>query len=201
MITILCGKSASGKDTLLRELVREGYEPIVSCTSRPMREGEVDGKDYHFISRKEFEDRIHEDGFIEYRTYDTLVGGHPDTWYYGMAKQKFDDKDYIVILDLDGAEAFQNYIKKEYDTVNCLSFYIHADDDVRTKRAMSRGSFDEMEWKRRLVSDNERFTDERITEICDCRLNNNKDLDALLKDFITNSQYMKSILGKEEMER
>lgn len=54
MLTILIGMSASGKDAILRELVaNHGFREIVTTTTRPMRKGEVNGKDYNFISRKE----------------------------------------------------------------------------------------------------------------------------------------------------
>ena len=59
MLTILIGMSASGKDAILRELVaNHGFREIVTTTTRPMRKGEVNGKDYNFISRKEFEKGI-----------------------------------------------------------------------------------------------------------------------------------------------
>ena len=83
MITILIGKSATGKDTILRELRDEyGYEPIISTTSRPMRENEKDHVDYVFVSSEIFRYMIQIGCFIEYRSYNTLVNGKPDTWYY-----------------------------------------------------------------------------------------------------------------------
>lgn len=64
MLTILIGMSASGKDAILRELVaNHGFCEIVTTTTRPMRKGEVNGKDYNFISRKEFEKGIAEGRF------------------------------------------------------------------------------------------------------------------------------------------
>ena len=173
MITILCGKSASGKDSLLKELVKGGFEPIVSYTSRPMREGEQEGREYHFTDREAFEQMIRDDKLIEYRTYDTLVGNVPDTWYYGMVKQEFDkDKDYVVVLDLDGAENFIRYAGRE----NCLVCYINAHYSNRTARAMQRGSFDETEWKRRMKADDEDFPLVRINEVCDYMIYNNTTL-------------------------
>lgn len=63
MLTILIGMSASGKDAILRELVaNHGFREIVTTTTRPMRKGEVNGKDYNFISRKEFEKEIRQRG-------------------------------------------------------------------------------------------------------------------------------------------
>lgn len=170
MITILCGKSASGKDTLLRELVKDGlFEPLVSTTTRPMREGEVQDKDYHFISADEFKERLNKGDFLEFRQYQTRVNGVADTWFYGMTKEEVKSKDNpIVILDLQGAEAFQDYFGRE----NCTTIYVHVCDEVREERAKSRGSFDESEWKRRLTDDNRVFNERDINRICDDRIIN-----------------------------
>lgn len=79
MLTILIGMSASGKDAILRELVaNHGFREIVTTTTRPMRKGEVNGKDYNFISRKEFEKGISEGRFFEYRSYNTIWNGKED---------------------------------------------------------------------------------------------------------------------------
>ena len=52
MLLILAGKSASGKDTLLNELIKnQNFNPLVSTTTRPMREGENEGKEYFFVSK------------------------------------------------------------------------------------------------------------------------------------------------------
>ena len=182
MITILCGKSASGKDTLLNELVKSGeFESLISTTSRPMRDGETDGKEYHFVSREEFEKRLAEGKFIEHRSYNTLVGGNPDTWYYGMEKRDLDpNKNYLVILDLEGAKAFQQVYGKD----NTLAVFVEAPDAIRTDRAMSRGSFDESEWERRLADDNIKFSEENVFEVCDTNvLNYGSDLGKLVRDF------------------
>lgn len=58
MLKILMGKSAAGKDTLLNKLVAQGkYKPIISYTTRPMREGETDGVEYHFVTETQFSKR------------------------------------------------------------------------------------------------------------------------------------------------
>ena len=54
-IIALFGKAGAGKDTIQQWIVsRHNFHGIVSCTTRPPREGEVDGKHYHFISRTDF---------------------------------------------------------------------------------------------------------------------------------------------------
>ena len=48
---ILVGKSCSGKDTVVKELAKMGYNKIVTCTTRPPRPGEIDGREYHFLNK------------------------------------------------------------------------------------------------------------------------------------------------------
>lgn len=162
MITILCGKSGSGKDYISKKLIDKGYIPIISWTSRPMRENEIDGREYHFCTRREFEYMIETDKLLEYRSYNTLYNGINDTWFYGLLKEKLDnEKNYVVILDLKGTKEFIKYYGKD----NCKVFYIEASDKIRTERAMKRGSFDKTEWERRLIADGEDFGEEKFREI------------------------------------
>ena len=56
-VVAICGKSAAGKDTFLQEILKlnkGSFHEIVSCTTRPPREGEVHGKNYYFISEEQF---------------------------------------------------------------------------------------------------------------------------------------------------
>lgn len=160
MITILFGKSASGKDAVLRCLRDTyGYVPIVSTTSRPMREKETDGVDYHFTTSQDFKSLIESDSLIEYRSYDTLLNGVPDTWYYGVKKFDLNPKErYVVVLDIEGIKGFIDYFGRK----NLKIIHIDTDDEIRRKRAQKRGSFDLTEWNRRLADDNEKFS----AEVC-----------------------------------
>lgn len=185
MVTILVGKSATGKDAILRYLVNTyKYEPIVSITSRPKRVGEVDGREYNFISYKEFKLLIKNDKLIEYRSYNTLVDNKPEIWYYGLKKQHFDnDKNYAVILDIDGAKNFINYIGKK----NCVVYYINTKDEIRKIRAMKRGSFDEIEWNRRLEDDNKVFNENALDDINAFTIRNNQCMLSTICDIINNN--------------
>lgn len=174
MITILCGKSACGKDSILRELVKnQTMSPLISHTSRPIREGEIEGREYHFVGRDTFEKMIQNDRMIEYRSYTTKVGGRPDTWYYGLSKESIDkdavkENDYVVILDLEGAKNLIDYLGKD----RIFVCYVEAGDEIRTQRANSRGSFDEEEWNRRLLADKDDFSETKVADIADYRLVN-----------------------------
>lgn len=173
MITILCGKSASGKDTLLTELKNnQGFGTIISTTSRPIRDGELNGREYNFVTKGEFLKDIEEGKFLEYRTYNTLVGGIPDIWYYGCPKKTLDDlnpnKDYVIILDMGGTKDFVDYLGKE----NCFVCFVSVDEALREERAASRGSFDKTEWDRRAKDDEIKFSDEIVDSLANARISN-----------------------------
>lgn len=155
MITVLVGMSASGKDTIAKELQQIGFNPLLSCTTRPMREGEREGVDYHFLSREEFLKRRSEGKFLECREYDVFENGYPAKWYYATPKEELDpNKDYVRIVDPSGCKALLNH----YGTQNCFVVNVLADDRLREKRAMERGGFDKKEWDRRFADDFQKFS-------------------------------------------
>ena len=78
MLLILLGKTCSGKTTIAKELeMKHGFHRIPTTTCRPMRKGEIQDIDYHFISEEEFLEKIENSFFIEYKSYDTSSG----RWY------------------------------------------------------------------------------------------------------------------------
>ena len=70
-VFVITGPSGVGKGTLIGELLRRipNLELSISATTREPREGEADGRDYHFLSREEFEARMDADDFLEFATY------------------------------------------------------------------------------------------------------------------------------------
>ncbi|HYJ21016.1 MAG TPA: guanylate kinase [Solirubrobacterales bacterium] len=70
-VFVITGPSGVGKGTLIRELLTRlpDLELSISATTREPREGEVDGRDYHFLSPEEFEQRMRREDFLEYATY------------------------------------------------------------------------------------------------------------------------------------
>jgi len=70
-VFVITGPSGVGKGTLIRELLKEvpDLELSVSATTRSPRQGETDGRDYHFLTPEEFEQRKEEDDFLEFATY------------------------------------------------------------------------------------------------------------------------------------
>ena len=152
-IIVLCGFSASGKDSLARELENIGYNFIISTTTRPMRVGESEGNPYHFIDNESFQYLIDNDMLLEYREYNTLVDNIPAKWFYGVEKTAvIDNKKYVVVLDLVGLREF-----KELFGNRITSFFIDCDDEIRKHRCIKRGDFDEIEFNRRLLDDKKLF--------------------------------------------
>ena len=170
MNIILCGKSGSGKDWARNYIIENyGFTPIISHTTRPIRENEIQGKDYYFVSKTIFLDMLENDGFVETRCYDTLVDGVQDSWFYGTSYQEMQQEKAVGIKDLDGARQLKWFCK------NVVIIYIDVCDEIRTERAKGRGSFCETEWSRRLKADAEDFTYVDIMRTADYIIDNNFD--------------------------
>ena len=148
---ILTGKTSTGKDSILKELVRIcGMKPIISHTTRPMRTGETDGVEYHFISTEEFLKKKEEGFFAETTSYNVV---NNDTWYYGVAKNNLAEEDSVIILNPSGLK----FLRQQPD-LDMTVFYIHSNEDVIRERLIKRGD-NPLEAERRLAADNEDFKD------------------------------------------
>jgi guanylate kinase len=176
-IIILCGKSSSGKDLIKKKLMKNGFKGVVTNTTRPPREGEKEGVNYYYLSDMEFKNRIANGEMIEYHKYNTEFG----VWYYGSSANNIDlnKHDYVIVLTLEGAEAYVNYFGAE----NCIVFYIDAPKSIREQRAKERGSFNQEEWDRRVKTDNADFSQDKVAHICNFRVDNyNKTIYNLIKE-------------------
>ncbi len=101
LLVILSGPSGTGKSTVIREVMRR--RPLffsVSCTTRPMREGERDGVDYHFITRERFEQLIAEDALLEYAEYAGRFYGTPRR---PAEEQMAGGTDVLLDIEVQGA--------------------------------------------------------------------------------------------------
>ena len=168
MKIILTGSSSSGKD-FARDYLINKYKlnPITSHTSRPMRSGETQGKEYYFVSYNEFLEMDYMNEFVEMRSYSTLVDNKSEVWNYGTTYAELLKDNFVGIKCLVGAKA----IKKAYPET--IVIYIHTDNAIREARARLRGSFDEVEWKRRLITDAKDFPENEVTKVCDYFITNN----------------------------
>lgn len=151
MITIM-GKTSCGKDTVVNELISNyGFRKCVTYTTRPMRDGEKQDITYHFITEDDFKQKIRENFFAEYKSYDTEFG----IWYYGVALEDVENADdkTVIILTPDG---YRDVIKKVKNKPK--SIYIYANNSTIKERLINRGD-DPKEAQRRLEHDNIDFKD------------------------------------------
>lgn len=150
---VLVGKSCSGKDSVAKILCSMGYSRVATCTTRPMRMGEVDGIDYYFITQSEFMNMIEKGDFAEYREYETEKG----LWLYGS---RINDYKYatekVIILTPEGLVN----IRKKYPNLPIIAIYLAVPNKELKRRMMSRANIsgeDIKEVKRRYKADKKDF--------------------------------------------
>ena len=95
---VISGASASGKTEVAKLLAKKyGITKVVTTTTRPMREGEVNGRDYFFITKEQFEEMIKNEKFVEY----TIYNGN----FYGSQKDQV-AIDKCIVTDPQGLKAY-----------------------------------------------------------------------------------------------
>ena len=109
-LVVISGPSGAGKDTIVDALkkINKNIWVSISCTSRNPRNGEIDGKDYYFITKEQFEEKINNNHFLEYAKYNDN--------YYGTPLDKINEYrnkgiDVILIIEVQGAL----YVKKHIE--------------------------------------------------------------------------------------
>lgn len=144
---LLVGKSCSGKTTIAKELKKLGLKEAVSYTTRPPREHEAEGVEYHFITKEEFLQKEAEGFFAETAYYDVDTG---ERWYYGSAVEDLSD-DKIIIVNPHGLEQL-----RKIKSLNPIAFYITAGEETIWNRLRERGD-NAAEARRRINTDDEDF--------------------------------------------
>ena len=166
-IYYIMGKSATGKDTIYKEVLKQrpDLKTIVMYTTRPIREGETDGVEYHFRSISEMEELRDSGKMIECRMYQTVFG----PWYYfTMDDMQFDlksDANYLMIGTLESYEKMRQYFGQE----SLVPIYIEVPDGIRLQRAVDRESAQKnpnyKETCRRYLADEDDFTEEVLERL------------------------------------
>lgn len=179
VLYLVMGKSASGKDTIFQRLIQDStlnLKTIIPYTTRPKREGEQNGKEYYFLSHKQFLVMKENGKIIESRTYQTIHGD----WTYFTADdgQISMDKNesYLLIGTLETyikiREYYQKKVAKEQkETQEWLKghikpIYIEVEDGERLMRALQREQKQKYpkyaELCRRFLADEEDFSEEKL---------------------------------------
>ena len=162
-IFYIMGKSSSGKDTIYKRLSERMPElqRIVPYTTRPIRDGEQDGVEYHFVGEDRLREMQEAGRVIEVRSYNTKCG----VWTYFTADDGQIDqehKDYLVIGTLESFRALKEYFGEE----QIVPIYIEVDDGLRLSRALERERREKEpryeEMCRRFLADSADFSEENI---------------------------------------
>lgn len=144
VLVLFSGPSGVGKDAVLEiVLARDSsLQKSVSCTTRGIRENEIDGKDYYFITVPEFEEMIENHEVLEFTRYGQNLYGTPKA---PIDKWLSEGKTVILKIEVEGA----SNIKKLYpDSVGI--FIMPPSMEVLEQRLRSRGTEDEADIKKRL---------------------------------------------------
>lgn len=184
-IYYMMGKSASGKDTLYKEILNRMPElqTLTLYTTRPRREGERDGVEYYFISDEAMEAYGNKGKIIELRTYHTVYGD----WKYATIDDgqiHLDHEDYLMIGTLESYRKMRDY----YGAECLIPIYIEVEDGERLMRAIQRERQQETpgyeELCRRFLADQQDFSENHLREAGITKRYNNDDKMRCIEEII-----------------
>ena len=146
---IVCGESAAGKVNFKKKCIDKFYKHEISFTTRQMRDCEINGVDYYFVTVEEFEKRIEDNFFLQ---FDKLGESDGTFDYYGTSYFEFLQSE-VMIMTPQGIVKIPQNIKER-----CLIVYVTADIQTRLYRMKKRGTSNEKILER-INIDNKQFKD------------------------------------------
>lgn len=185
----IMGKSASGKDTIYKRIKEQiDVKTYILYTTRPIRTGEQEGVDYHYVSDEQMLKFEQEGKVIESRIYQTVKG----PWTYATIEdeQLEQNGDILAIGTIESYNKIKEYYEDKKDT-KLLPVYITIDEDERRKRALEREKKQENpnyeEVERRFKADNIDFSEENLKKagIGQNQTFENYDLDKCVESILT----------------
>lgn len=189
MIYYLMGKSASGKDTICRALrkARPDWKVLIPYTTRPMRSGEREGAEYHFVSERELQ-RLREAGkILEERSYETAFG----IWRYASVDDGWIGRagggDYLLIGTL---ESYRK-LRGRFGEGQLFPLYLELPEELRLERARRREEEQEKpswaEFWRRFSLDEQDFSEEKLREAGIVRRYRNLEWEACVNEILADT--------------
>ncbi len=170
VLFVFSGPSGVGKGTLKAKLIEEFGEEIafsVSATTRAPRPGEIDGKDYFFITRQEFEQRIANHDFLEHAQFAGNLYGTPKPYVVNLLDQ---GKNVLLEIEVQGAAQVKASMPE------CVSvFILPPSEEVLEHRLRGRGTETEEKIEARLATAKQELTH---AQEYDYRIVNGSDLEA-----------------------
>ncbi len=163
-IFCVMGKSATGKDTIYQKLLNESkldLKRIIPYTTRPIREGEVEGREYHFCTEEDVQRLDQENRIVELRAYNTVYG----VWKYFTVDDgdiQLDKENYLLIGTLEAYTKIRDYFGED----KVLPIYIEVEDGERLLRAIAREKSQDVpkyeEMCRRFLADAKDFSEDNL---------------------------------------
>ena len=191
-IFYIMGKSSSGKDSIYRMLEEDqelGLKRLVIYTTRPIRDGEKNGREYFFTDENKLKEFRRNGKLIEARTYQTVYG----PWTYFTADDgqvSVGNDSYLGIGTLESYMRLREYYGNEV----IWPVYIEVEDGERLERALAREKTQEVpkyeEMCRRFLADQKDFSEENILKAGIWKRFRNHNLDECVKEI---GNYIKSV--------
>lgn len=148
---VITGASASGKTEVAKMLAKKyGITKMITTTTRDLRVGEVNGRDYFFVSKEEFESMLRKDKFVEH----TIYNGN----FYGSTKDQI-APNRCVVVDPAGLRAYIALNDK-----SIITFFLDSTDETRHKRMIARGDLLE-KITSRIAHDKEAFAKSNLPKV------------------------------------
>lgn len=182
-IYCMMGKSSSGKDTLYQKVLDRlpQIHRVVPYTTRPIREGEQDGVEYHFVDDKQLAELETDGKIVELRAYNTVHG----IWKYFTVDDgqiDLEQGDYLLIGTLETYEKIREY----YGAEHLVPIYIEVEDGERLARALERERRQAVpkykEMCRRFLADEEDFCEENLKRLGIDKRYRNTDMETCLNE-------------------
>ena len=182
-IYCMMGKSSSGKDTLYQKVLERlpQIHRVVPYTTRPIREGEQDGVEYHFVDDKQLAELETDGKIVEIRAYNTVHG----IWKYFTVDDgqiDLEQGDYLLIGTLETYEKIREY----YGAEHLVPIYIEVEDGERLARALERERRQAVpkykEMCRRFLADEEDFCEENLKRLGIDKRYRNTDMETCLNE-------------------
>ena len=163
-IFCIMGKSATGKDTIYERLLKDedlNLKRIIPYTTRPIRDHEEDGREYHFVTEEDVVDLKNQGLIVEMREYQTVYG----PWKYFTVNDgniELDKENYSLIGTVEGYVMVRDYFGAD----KVVPIYVEVEDGDRLLRAIAREKKQDIpkyeEMCRRFLADAKDFSEENI---------------------------------------
>lgn len=185
-IFYILGKSATGKDTIFKRLMEEapvGFDNIIPYTTRPIRDGETDGVEYHFVDEAKLEQLEAAGKVIELRSYHTVYG----IWkYFTVDDGQIDltKGSYLMIGVLESYVRTREFFGADW----LVPVLIDVEDGERIQRALDREKTQDVpkyeEMCRRFLADSADFSEDKIKAAGISKRFDNHDLEECMRNII-----------------